>query len=547
VAGMGLRGIESRAFEGGLTMAPKVLISDALSPAAVQIFKDRGVEVDFQPNLGKDKEKLAAVIGDYDGLAIRSATKVSPKILASANKLKVIGRAGIGVDNVDIPAATAKGIIVMNTPFGNSITTAEHAVTLMLALARQIPQADASTQAGKWEKNRFMGVEITGKTLGIVGCGNIGAIVADRAQGLHMKVIAYDPFLSPERALDLGVEKVELDELLKRADFISFHTPLTEKTRNILDANAINKTKKGVRIVNCARGGLVDEAALRVALDSGHVAGAAFDVFSTEPANENPLFGHPNVVCTPHLGAATSEAQENVALQVAEQMSDYLLRGAISNAVNFPSITAEEAPKLRPFIELAEKLGSFAGQLTETGLKAVRITYEGAVSQMKTRALTSSAVAGLLRPMLQDVNVVSAPVVAKERGIMVEEVTREAAGDYESLITVTVMTEKQERWVSGTVFADGRPRIVNIKGIRMDAEFGASMVYVTNYDKPGFIGKFSSTLGDAGINIATFHVGREAPGGNAIALIEVDGDVPGEVLAKVQALPQVQQAKPLKF
>ena len=547
MAGVGLRGIESRAFEGGLTMAPKVLISDALSPAAVQIFKDRGVEVDFQPNLGKDKEKLAAVIGDYDGLAIRSATKVSPKILASANKLKVIGRAGIGVDNVDIPAATAKGIIVMNTPFGNSITTAEHAVTLMLALARQIPQADASTQAGKWEKNRFMGVEITGKTLGIVGCGNIGAIVADRAQGLHMKVIAYDPFLSPERALDLGVEKVELDELLKRADFISFHTPLTEKTRNILDANAINKIKKGVRIVNCARGGLVDEAALRVALDSGHVAGAAFDVFSTEPANENPLFGHPNVVCTPHLGAATSEAQENVALQVAEQMSDYLLRGAISNAVNFPSITAEEAPKLRPFIELAEKLGSFAGQLTETGLKAVRITYEGAVSQMKTRALTSSAVAGLLRPMLQDVNVVSAPVVAKERGIMVEEVTREAAGDYESLITVTVMTEKQERWVSGTVFADGRPRIVNIKGIRMDAEFGASMVYVTNYDKPGFIGKFSSTLGDAGINIATFHVGREAPGGNAIALIEVDGDVPGEVLAKVQALPQVQQAKPLKF
>ena len=547
MAGVGLRGIESRAFEGGLTMAPKVLISDALSPAAVQIFKDRGIEVDFQPNLGKDKEKLAAVIGDYDGLAIRSATKVSPKILASANKLKVIGRAGIGVDNVDIPAATAKGIIVMNTPFGNSITTAEHAVTLMLALARQIPQADASTQAGKWEKNRFMGVEITGKTLGIVGCGNIGAIVADRAQGLHMKVIAYDPFLSPERALDLGVEKVELDELLKRADFISFHTPLTEKTRNILDANAINKTKKGVRIVNCARGGLVDEAALRVALDSGHVAGAAFDVFSTEPANENPLFGHPNVVCTPHLGAATSEAQENVALQVAEQMSDYLLRGAISNAVNFPSITAEEAPKLRPFIELAEKLGSFAGQLTETGLKAVRITYEGAVSQMKTRALTSSAVAGLLRPMLQDVNVVSAPVVAKERGIMVEEVTREAAGDYESLITVTVLTEKQERWVSGTVFADGRPRIVNIKGIRMDAEFGASMVYVTNYDKPGFIGKFSSTLGDAGINIATFHVGREAPGGNAIALIEVDGDVPGEVLAKVQALPQVQQAKPLKF
>src|SRR5438477_8715623 len=318
---------------------PKVLISDALSPAAVQIFKDRGVEVDFQPNLGKDKDKLAEIIGDYDGLAIRSATKATAKIIAKAKKLRVIGRAGIGVDNVDIPAATAKGVIVMNTPFGNSITTAEHAITLMLALARQIPQADASTQAGKWEKNRFMGVEITGKTLGIIGCGNIGAIVADRALGLHMKVIAYDPFLSPERAADLGVEKVDLEELLRRADFMTLHAPLTEKTKNILDAKALARTRKGVRIINCARGGLVDEAALRAALDSGHVAGAAFDVFTTEPAAENPLFGHPNVICTPHLGASTNEAQENVALQVAEQMSDYLLRGAISNAINFPSIT----------------------------------------------------------------------------------------------------------------------------------------------------------------------------------------------------------------
>jgi D-3-phosphoglycerate dehydrogenase len=526
---------------------PRVLISDALSPAAVQIFKDRGVEVDFQPNLGKDKDKLAEIIGNYDGLAIRSATKVTPKILEKAKTLRVIGRAGIGVDNVDIPAATAKGIIVMNTPFGNSITTAEHAITLMLALARQIPQADASTQAGKWEKNRFMGVEITGKTLGVIGCGNIGSIVANRGIGLHMKVIAYDPFLSPDRAVDLGVEKVELDDLLRRADFITLHTPLTEKTRNIIDAAALAKTRKGVRIINCARGGLVDEAALRAALDSGHAAGAAFDVFVEEPANENALFGHANVVCTPHLGAATTEAQENVALQVAEQMSDYLLRGAISNAVNFPSITAEEAPRLKPFIALAEKLGSFAGQLTETGLKKVQISYEGHVAQMNTKALTSAAVAGLLRPILQDINVVSAPIVAKERGIVIEEITREAAGDYESLISVAVTTEKQTRGVCGTVFADGRPRIVNIKGIRMDAEFGASMIYITNLDKPGFIGRFSSTLGDAGINIATFHVGREAPGGNAIALIEIDGELPPDVLAKVRALPQVQQARPLKF
>ena len=526
---------------------PKVLISDALSPAAVQIFKDRGIEVDFQPALGKDKEKLAAVVGNFDGLAIRSATKVTSKVLEQARNLKVIGRAGIGVDNVDIPAATARGIIVMNTPFGNSITTAEHAISLMLALARQIPEADASTRAGKWEKNKFMGVEIFGKTLGVVGCGNIGSIVADRATGLRMKVVAFDPFLSQERADDLGVEKVELDELFRRADFITLHTPLTDKTRNIINAGAIKNMKKGVRIINCARGGLVDEAALYEALKSGQVAGAAFDVFVTEPATENPLFHLPNVVCTPHLGAATSEAQENVALQIAEQMSDYLLRGAITNAINFPSISAEEAPKLKPFIALAEKLGSFAGQLTETGISKVQLAYEGAVAQMNTKALTSAALAGLLRPMLGDVNVVSAPVVSKERGIVVEEVTREMPEDYESLITVTVTTERQTRHVSGTVFADGRPRIVNIKGIRMDAEFGPSMIYITNLDKPGFIGKFSSTLGEASINIATFHVGRDAPGGNAVALIEIDGDLPEAVLAKVRALPQVQQAKPLHF
>src|SRR5579885_2199668 len=544
---MGVCGIESSAFEGGLVMAPKVLISDALSPAAVQIFKDRGIEVDFQPNLGKDKDKLAEIIGNYDGLAIRSATKVTPKILEKAKHLKVIGRAGIGVYNVDITEATAKGVIVMNTPFGNSITTAEHAISLMLALARQIPEADVSTRAGKWEKNKFMGVEIFGKTLGVIGCGNIGSIVADRALGLMMKVVAYDPFLSHERATAIGVEKVELDDLFKRADFITLHTPLTDKTRNIVDAAALKKMKKGVRIINCARGGLVDEAAIAEAIKAGQVAGAAFDVFATEPATQSPLFNLPNVVCTPHLGASTSEAQENVALQIAEQMSDYLLRGAISNAVNFPSISAEEAPRLKPFVALAEKLGSFAGQLTENPIKEVHITYEGAVAQMNVKALTSAALAGLLRPMLGDVNVVSAPVLARERGMVVEETTRDAEGDYESLITVAIQTEKQRRWVSGTVFADGRPRIVNIKGIRMDAEFGPSMIYITNLDKPGFIGKFSSTLGEAGINIATFHVGRDKPGGDAIALIEIDGELPHDVLAQVRALPQVQQAKPLRF
>ena len=528
-------------------MAPRVLISDALSPAAIAIFKERGVEVDFQPDLGKDKDKLAAIIGDYDGLAIRSATKVTAKILEQATRLQVIGRAGIGVDNVDIPAATQKGVIVMNTPFGNSITTAEHAIAMMFALARQIPSADTSTQAGKWEKNRFMGVEITAKTLGIIGCGNIGAIVADRAIGLHMRVIAFDPFLSPERALDLGVEKVELEELLARADIITLHTPLTAQTKNILSADSLARTKKGVRIINCARGGLVDEHALRALLDTGHIAGAAFDVFAEEPATANILFGHPNVVCTPHLGAATTEAQENVALQVAEQMSDYLMRGAISNAVNFPSITAEEAPKLRPFIALAEKLGSFAGQLTDSGLKEIRITYQGDVASLKIKALTASAIAGVLRPALQDVNVVSAPVVAKERGIVIEETVREEEGDYESLITLEVVTDELSRSVSGTVFHDGKPRIVDIKGIKVDAEFGPSMIYVTNEDKPGFIGRFASLLGNAGVNIATFALGRDAEGGSAIALVEIDGATPPHILQGVQRLPGVKQARALVF
>jgi D-3-phosphoglycerate dehydrogenase len=528
-------------------MQPRVLISDALSPAAVAIFEDRGVKVEFQPGLGKDKEKLAETINGFDGLAIRSATKVTAKILERAKSLKVIGRAGIGVDNVDIPAATARGIIVMNTPFGNSITTAEHAITLMLSLARQIPEADASTRAGKWEKNKFLGVEMFGKTLGIIGCGNIGSIVADRAIGLRMKVIAYDPYLSAERALDLGVGKVELEQLLRRADFITLHTPLTDKTRNIISRESLALTKKGVRLINCARGELVDEAALFDALTARHVAGAALDVFVEEPATASPLFALPNVVCTPHLGASTTEAQENVALQVAEQMSDYLIRGAITNALNFPSISAEEAPKLKPFVALAEKLGSFAGQLTETGIKQVQLSYEGAVAQMNTRTLTSAAIAGLLRPMLQDVNVVSAPIVAKERGIIVEETRREAEGDYESLINVAVVTDRQTRSVAGTVYADGRPRIVNIKGIRMDAEFGPSMLYVTNQDKPGFVGRFATILAAAGINIATFHLGRDNAGGNAIALVEVDGMVPADVLAQVLEIPNVQQVKPLRF
>jgi D-3-phosphoglycerate dehydrogenase len=528
-------------------MTPRVLVSDKLSETAVQIFRDRGVDVDYQPDLGKDKEALLAAIPSYDGLAIRSATKVTPKIIAAANRLKVIGRAGIGVDNVDIPAATARGIVVMNTPFGNAITTAEHAISMMMALARQIPEANASTHAGKWEKNRFMGVELFNKTLGVIGCGNIGSIVADRGRGLKMRVIAFDPFLSPERAIEIGVEKVELDEIFKRSDFITLHTPLTEMTRNIVDAAALAKCRKGVRIVNCARGGLVDEDALYEALKSGHVAGAALDVFEVEPATSHKLFDLENVVATPHLGASTGEAQENVALQVAEQMSDYLLQGAVSNALNMPSISADEAPRLRPFIALAEKLGSFAGQLTDQPITGIVIEYAGDVGEMNTRALTSAALAGALQPMLGTVNMVSAPVVAKERGIKVDEVRQTQRGAYETYMRFTVKTADFERSVAGTVFSDGKPRIIQIKGIDLEAEFGAHMLYVTNYDKPGFIGALGMLFGDAGVNIATFNLGRQSQGGDAICLVQVDEPVSPEVLEKVRMLAQVKQAKPLKF
>jgi D-3-phosphoglycerate dehydrogenase len=524
---------------------PKVLIADKLSPAAVAIFKERGIEIDNKP--GMTKEELLAVVDQYDGIAIRSATKITADVIKAAKKLKVVARAGIGVDNVDIPAATAAGVIVMNTPFGNSITTAEHAISLMLALARELPAANASTQAGKWEKNRFMGVEITGKVLGLIGAGNIGSIVADRARGLKMRVIAYDPFLSPERAEDIGVEKVELNDLLARADFITLHVPMTPETKNILSAEALAKTKKGVRIVNCARGGLIDEAALKAALDSGQVAGAALDVFAVEPAKENILFGNEKVVATPHLGASTNEAQENVALQVAEQISDYLLTGAITNALNMPSISAAEAQKVGPWISLAEKLGSFAGQLTGTSLTAVEIIYEGTASALNTRALTQAALSGLLKPMLSEVNMVNAPIIAKERGIKVSETRRDRQGVYEGYIKIVVTMEGTTRRVAGTVFSDRRPRLIQIKDINLDAEFAPHMLYVVNEDKPGFIGGLGTILGDAKVNIANFTLGRSAPGQDAICLVEVDGQVSDSTIAAITALPQVRMAKALAF
>ncbi len=520
---------------------PKVLISDKMSPLAAEILGQRGLEVEISNGL--EPAKLA----EADGLLVRSASKVTAEAIEGAPRLKAIGRAGIGVDNIDLAAATKRGIVVMNTPGGNSVTTAEHAIALLMALARQIPAADRSTRAGKWEKSRFMGVELTGKVLGVIGCGNIGAIVATRALGMKMRVIAYDPYLSPDRAADLGVEKVDLDTLLARADFLTLHVPLTDETRGIIDAAALAKTKPGVRVINCARGGLVVEEDLKAAIEDGHVAGAALDVFAEEPARENPLFALDQVVATPHLGASTSEAQEKVALQVAEQMADFLLTGAITNALNMPSLTAEEAQRLKPYMELAEQLGSFAGQLTRTGIKGVTIEYEGHVAELNTRPLTQAALAALLRPMLDSVNMVNAPVIARERDIELREIKLERDCDFQTLMCLTVTTERQERGVAGTLFGGTKPRLVRIKGIPIEAELGAHMLYITNEDKPGLIGALGTTLGDAGMNIATFHLGRAEAGGEALALIELDQAIPAKVLAQVRALPHIKQAAPLRF
>ncbi len=528
-------------------MPPKVLVSDKLSETAVQIFRDRGIDVDFEPTLGKDKDALLARIADYDGLAIRSATKATEKLLNAASRLKVIGRAGIGVDNVDLAAASKRGVIVMNTPFGNSITTAEHAIAMMFAVARQIPEANASTHLGKWEKSRFMGVELTGKTLGVIGAGNIGGIVCQKAVGLGMKVIAYDPFLSEERAGDLRIRKVELAELLSKADVVTLHVPLTDKTRNILSSDAIARMKPGVRIVNCARGGLVDEEALAAALTEGRVAGAAFDVFAEEPATASPLFGLPNVVVTPHLGAATTEAQENVALQVAEQMSDYLLTGAVTNALNMPSVTAEEAAVMGPWLKLTQNLGAFIGQMTDEPILAVNVLYDGEVAGMNTAALNAAAIAGMMRASSPEVNMVSAPVMARERGIDVSTTTQEQTGVFEAYVKLTVKTEARERSVAGTVFSDGKPRFIQIKGINIDAEIGEHMLYTTNRDEAGVIGRLGNTMGENGVNIANFTLGRNARGGDAIALLYVDDPVAPEVVENLSRTGMFGSVRALRF
>ena len=528
-----------------MSQKPKVLISDKMDPNAAKIFEERGCDVDVIT--GESPEELMARIGEYDGLAIRSSTKVTKDIIDAASNLKVIGRAGIGVDNVDIPYASSKGIVVMNTPFGNSITTAEHAIAMMFAVARQLPEANESTQAGKWEKSRFMGVELTGKTLGLIGAGNIGSIVATRALGLRMKVVAYDPFLTEERAVEMGVEKADLDTLLAKADFITLHVPMTDQTRNILSKENLAKTKKGVRIVNCARGGLIDEAALKEALESGHVAGAALDVFAEEPAKENILFGTPNFICTPHLGASTTEAQVNVALQVAEQLADYLVNGGVTNALNMPSLSAEEAPKLKPYMALAKNLGSLVGQLAHGNLTEISIERSGAAAELNGKPIEAAVLAGFMGEYSDSVNMVNAPHLAKERGLDVRSIRHEREGVYHTLLRVTVATSAGPRSVAGTLFGNEAPRLVEIFGIGIEADLAGHMLYIVNEDAPGFIGSIGSLLGTAGINIGTFHLGRRDAGGEAVLLLSLDSAMPKELIKKACDLPGVKTVMPLEF
>ncbi len=524
---------------------PKVLISDKMDDNAARIFAERGCDVDVIT--GKTPEELKEIIGQYDGLAIRSSTKVTPEILDAATNLKVIGRAGIGVDNVDIPAASAKGVVVMNTPFGNSITTAEHAIAMMMALARQIPDANTRTKAGEWPKKDFMGIEVTGKTLGLIGAGNIGAIVASRALGLKMKVVAYDPFLTPERAVEIGVEKVDLDALMARADFVTLHTPLTDETRNILSRERLEAAKPGVRIINCARGGLIDEEALKDLLESGHVAGAALDVFAVEPAKDNPLFEAPNFICTPHLGASTTEAQVNVALQVAEQMADYLVNGGVTNALNMPSLSAEEAPKLKPYMALAENLGSLIGQLAHGNLEKISIETEGHAAELNQKPIVGAVLAGVMKRYSDTVNMVNAPFIAKERGMEVREIRNEREGTYQTLVRVTVATSQGNRSVAGTLFGNKEPRLVEIFGIGIEADLAGNMLYIVNQDAPGFIGRVGSLMGEHGINIGTFHLGRRDNGGEAIVLLSVDQEIPAEVIEAAGKLEGVKVVRALSF
>ena len=520
----------------------KVLISDNISSKGIDILKNAGLEVDVK--VGMKPEELKTCIGDYHGLIIRSATKVTSEIIDAAKNLKVIARAGSGLDNVDRSAATKKGIVVMNTPGGNTITTAEHTIALMFALARQIPQATISMKSGKWEKKKFTGVELFNKTLGIIGIGNIGSQVAKRAQGLAMNVIAYDPFLSEDKARVMGVEKVDLKELFRRSDFITIHTPITPETKNMINKETIKMMKNGVRIINCARGGIINEKDLYDALIEGKVAGAALDVFEKEPPEDNPLVTLDNVISTPHLGAATKEAQENVAVAVAEQVVDYLIHGTIRNAVNFPSIPSEQVARLQPYINLAEKIGGFAAQIFEGGVTEITIEYRGEASEIKTAPVTIAAIKGFLTPILEEtVNFVNAPFIARERGIEVKETKSTDAGDYQSMVAIRLKAKDKESYFAGTLFSKKDPRIVGIDNFKVEIVPDGELLFIYNNDKPGVIGNIGTLLSKNNINIARMHFGRETLGGRAISVVTIDTPAPAKIIEEIKRLPNILSVK----
>lgn len=524
----------------------KVLVSDNISPKGVEILKKAGLDVDVKTGMKPDE--LKACIGEYDGLVIRSATKVTADVMEAASKLKVIGRAGSGLDNVDKTAASKKGIVVMNTPGGNTMTTAEHSIAMLFSVARLIPQATASMKAGKWEKKKFMGVELYHKTLGIVGLGNIGSQVAKKAQGLDMNVIAYDPFLSEDKAKATGIRKVSLDELFAESDFITIHTPITAETKGVINSKTISRMKNGVRIINCARGGIINEADLYEALKSGKVGGAALDVFEKEPPENNPLLTLDNVVCTPHLGASTEEAQENVAVAVAEQIADYLVSGVIRNAVNFPSIPNEQVPRLQPYINLAEKLGGFSAQIFEGGATEITVEFRGTAAEINTAPVTIAAIKGFLTPiLLETVNFVNAPIIAKERGIEVKEIKSNDAGDYNSMIALRIKAKGRESYVAGTLFSKKDPRVILIDEFKVEIVPEGELLLIYNNDKPGVIGSIGMLMGKNNINIARMHFGRESAGGMAISVVSIDSIPTPEVIEEIKRLPNILSVKQISL
>ena len=523
----------------------KVLVSDNLSELGVKILRDaEGIEVDVK--VGLSPEELKEVIGEYHGLAVRGATKVTADVIAAATNLKVVGRAGTGLDNVDIPAASKRGIVVMNTPGGNTVTTAEHTLSMMMALVRNIPQANASMKQAKWEKKKFSGMEIFNKTLGVVGLGKIGSVVSDRAMGLGMHVIAYDPFLSEEQAKQMGIRVGSLDEVFKEADIITLHVPLTDETRGVINAKNIAKMRNGVRIVNCSRGPVINEDDLADAIESGKVAGAAIDVYSVEPPGKTRLISLDQVICTPHLGASTQEAQDNVAIAVADQIRDYLVNGTIRNAVNAPAVSGEALVTLQPYLDLSQRLGSFLGQIVQTGIKSVEAQYSGDVTEMALKPITTSFLTGLLTPIMQDdVNQVNAPMVAAERGIVISETRVSKAENFLSLLRYKVVTERSEHIVEGTLFGKSEPRMVRYGGFRGEFDLSGDLILIDGVDKPGVIGKVGATLGDKGVNISHFQFARQEQGGPALLFLNTDSKAGDEALEALKALDNVVSVRRL--